>query len=154
MAYEPKKLTPAELAELHALPDEALLTAQEASAFLRLKYNTLSWYRCNGGGPAFVRVGPADPLPPGRPSRLHEWAADGRRRPACGHGDACSPHRQGGGLTMDATKENARGQGGRKETSEMEVEHAEAHENNLAASPRPQHHHSRTPSSWFAPGTS
>ncbi|MEF8699541.1 MAG: helix-turn-helix domain-containing protein [Candidatus Accumulibacter sp. UW20] len=58
MAYEPKKFTPAELAELHALPDEALLTAQEASAFLRLKYNTLSWYRCNGGGPAFVRVGP------------------------------------------------------------------------------------------------
>lgn len=44
MAYEPKKFTPAELAELHALPDEALLTAQEASAFLRLKYNTLSWY--------------------------------------------------------------------------------------------------------------
>ncbi len=58
MAYEPKELNPAELAELHALPDEALLTAQEASAFLRLKYNTLSWYRCNGGGPAFVRVGP------------------------------------------------------------------------------------------------
>lgn len=58
MAYEPKKFTPAELAELHALPDEALLTAQEASAFLRLKYSTLSWYRCNGGGPAFVRVGP------------------------------------------------------------------------------------------------
>jgi len=38
---------------------------------------------------------------------------------------------------MDATKENARGQGGRKETFEMEVEHAEAHENNLAASPLP-----------------
>ena len=38
---------------------------------------------------------------------------------------------------MDATKENARGQGGRKETFEMEVEHAEAHGNNhAAASPR------------------
>ena len=58
MAYEPKKLTPAELAELHALPDDALSTPREAAAFLRLKYNTLSWYRCNGGGPAFVRVGP------------------------------------------------------------------------------------------------
>ena len=58
MAYEPKKFSPAELAELHALPDESLLTAQEAAAFLRLKYGTLAWYRCQGGGPAFVRVGP------------------------------------------------------------------------------------------------
>jgi hypothetical protein len=58
MAYEPKKLTPAELAELHQLPDESLLTAQEAAAFLRLKYHTLAWYRCHGGGPEFVRVGP------------------------------------------------------------------------------------------------
>ena len=32
MAYEPKKFSPAELAELHALPDDALVTAQEASA--------------------------------------------------------------------------------------------------------------------------
>ncbi|EPO4284807.1 helix-turn-helix transcriptional regulator [Pseudomonas aeruginosa] len=58
MAYDPKKLSPAELAELHALPDEALVTAQEAAAFLRLKYNTMSWYRCNGGGPKFTRIGP------------------------------------------------------------------------------------------------
>lgn len=58
MAYETKKLTPEELTELHALPDDSLLTPQEASSLLRLKYNTLSWYRCNGGGPAFVRVGP------------------------------------------------------------------------------------------------
>ena len=58
MAYEPKKLTPAELAELHALPDDALVTAQEASAFLRLTYGTLAWYRCQGGGPKFTRVGP------------------------------------------------------------------------------------------------
>ena len=56
--YEPKKLSPEEMAELHALPDDALATAQEAAAFLRLKYNTLSWYRCNGGGPKYVRVGP------------------------------------------------------------------------------------------------
>lgn len=56
--YEPRKLTPKELAELHALPDDALATAQEAAAFLRLKYNTLAWYRCHGGGPAFVRIGP------------------------------------------------------------------------------------------------
>lgn len=38
---------------------------------------------------------------------------------------------------MDATKESARGQGGRKESFEMEVEHAEAHGgNHAAASPR------------------
>ncbi|MFQ6310180.1 helix-turn-helix transcriptional regulator [Lysobacter capsici] len=58
MAYEPKKFSPAELAELHALPDDSLLTAQEAAAFLRLKYGTLAWYRCQGGGPSFTRVGP------------------------------------------------------------------------------------------------
>ena len=56
--YQPKKLSPQELAEKHALPDDALATSQEAAAFLRLKYNTLAWYRCNGGGPKFVRVGP------------------------------------------------------------------------------------------------
>ena len=32
-----------------------------------------------------------------------------------------------------SAKENARGQGGRKETFEMEVEHAEAHGDNHAA---------------------
>lgn len=58
MAYEPKKFSPAELAELHALPDDSLLTAQEAAAFLRLKYGTLAWYRCHGGGPKYARVGP------------------------------------------------------------------------------------------------
>lgn len=46
------------LAELHSLPDEALLTADEAAQFLRLKYTTLAWYRCQGIGPAFSRVGP------------------------------------------------------------------------------------------------
>ncbi|MDX1370144.1 helix-turn-helix domain-containing protein [Pseudomonas sp.] len=56
--YTPKKLTSQELTELHALPDDSLLTAQEAAAFLRLKYGTLAWYRCQGGGPAFVRIGP------------------------------------------------------------------------------------------------
>lgn len=58
MAYEPKKLTPEELAELLALPDDAFVTPQEAVPLVRLKYGTLAWYRCNGGGPAFVRVGP------------------------------------------------------------------------------------------------
>lgn len=56
--YEPKKLTPNDWAELHALPDDALATAQEAAAFLRLSYNTLAWYRCNGGGPNYTRLGP------------------------------------------------------------------------------------------------
>lgn len=57
-AYESPKLSPEQLTELHALPDEALATAQEAAAFLRLKYGTLAWYRCQGGGPKFTRVGP------------------------------------------------------------------------------------------------
>lgn len=35
--YEPKKLSPEEMSELHALPDDALATVQEAAAFLRLK---------------------------------------------------------------------------------------------------------------------
>ena len=56
--YSPGNLTAEELAKLHQLPDDALLTAQEAAEVLRLKYTTLAWYRCNGGGPAFVRVGP------------------------------------------------------------------------------------------------
>lgn len=56
--YEPRKFSPEELAELHALHDDSLLTAQEAAAFLRLKYGTLAWYRCQGGGPKFTRVGP------------------------------------------------------------------------------------------------
>lgn len=56
--YEPRKLNAEELAEMHNLPDDALATAPEAAAFLRIKYNTLAWYRCNGGGPAFVRIGP------------------------------------------------------------------------------------------------
>jgi len=51
--YVPKQLTPEQLAELHALPDEALATAQEAAAFLRLTYGTLAWYRCQGGSPKF-----------------------------------------------------------------------------------------------------
>lgn len=56
--YTPGQLNADELAKLHALPDDALLTAQEAAEVLRIKYTTLAWYRCNGGGPAFVRVGP------------------------------------------------------------------------------------------------
>ncbi|MEJ1140290.1 helix-turn-helix domain-containing protein [Stenotrophomonas sp. CCNWLW162] len=55
---EPKKLTPEELAELHALPDEAMTKPEEAAAYLRLKPATLAWYRCHGGGPKYVRVGP------------------------------------------------------------------------------------------------
>ena len=57
-AYEPPHITQEQLAELHALPDDALATAQEAAAFLRLKYGTLAWYRCQGGGPKFTRIGP------------------------------------------------------------------------------------------------
>lgn len=52
-----RQLTPQELAEVHALPDDALVTAAEAAAFLRLKTRTLTWYRCEGGGPPFTRMG-------------------------------------------------------------------------------------------------
>ena len=55
---EPKKLTHEELAELHALPDDAMTKPEEAAAYLRLKRATLAWYRCHGGGPRYVRVGP------------------------------------------------------------------------------------------------
>lgn len=55
---EPKKLTAEELAELHALPDEAMVKPEEAAAILRLKRATLAWYRCHGGGPKYARVGP------------------------------------------------------------------------------------------------
>ncbi|QDD92103.1 helix-turn-helix transcriptional regulator [Pseudomonas oryzihabitans] len=56
--YLAPTLTPEEVRTLHALPDDALVTAQEAAAFLRLRYNTLAWYRSHGGGPCFVRLGP------------------------------------------------------------------------------------------------
>lgn len=51
-------LTPEELAALHALPDDSLLTPAEAAAFLRLKIGTLAFYRWEGGGPEFTRIGP------------------------------------------------------------------------------------------------
>jgi len=58
MAYEPKKITTAELAELHALADASLVTAREVPAFLRLTYGRLAWYGGQGGGPKFTCVGP------------------------------------------------------------------------------------------------
>lgn len=50
---KPKKFSPEELAELHALPDDAMTKPEEAAAFLRLKRATLAWYR-----PKYVRIGP------------------------------------------------------------------------------------------------
>ena len=43
--YEPKTLTPHELAALHALPDDAVVTSIEAAAFLRLTPRTMAWNR-------------------------------------------------------------------------------------------------------------
>lgn len=51
------KLTGAELGELHALPDDPLLKTREAAAFLNLSPATLYWYRAQGMGPEYVRVG-------------------------------------------------------------------------------------------------
>ena len=44
-ANEPKRLNPQELSELHALPDDAVVTSIEAAAFLRLTPRTLAWSR-------------------------------------------------------------------------------------------------------------
>lgn len=51
-------ISPAALAELHACPDEALLTTAEAAAFLNVSPSTLNWYRCRSMGPSYVKVGP------------------------------------------------------------------------------------------------
>lgn len=48
----------AALTELHALPDDALLSTQEAAAFLNVAPSTLSWYRCRRVGPEYKKVGP------------------------------------------------------------------------------------------------
>lgn len=47
----------AELRELHALPDDALLNVHEAAAFLRLSPNALNWYRSQRRGPVYLRIG-------------------------------------------------------------------------------------------------
>lgn len=55
--YTPGGITVEQLVERHTLPDEALVKLQEASEVLRLKYTTLAWYRCQGVGPEYVRLG-------------------------------------------------------------------------------------------------
>lgn len=47
----------ATLAELHSLPDDALLSTREAAAFLNLSPHSLNWYRCNRIGPDYVKMG-------------------------------------------------------------------------------------------------
>jgi hypothetical protein len=39
------------------LSQDTLLTPQEAADWLRMKKQTLANWRCQGGGPAFLRVG-------------------------------------------------------------------------------------------------
>lgn len=46
-------------AELHALPDDALLKPLEAAAFLNLAPSSLSWYRAQRKGPEYVKLGAA-----------------------------------------------------------------------------------------------
>lgn len=53
-----KELTADSMDGFYTLPDNALATPNEAAAFLRIKYATLAWYRCQGEGPTFVRIGP------------------------------------------------------------------------------------------------
>lgn len=57
VTHPPADLNAAEVSQLHLLPDDALLTTDEAATVLRLRATTLNWRRCHGGGPKFVRVG-------------------------------------------------------------------------------------------------
>ena len=45
------------LPELLKLPDDALVSAGEASAVLDTPEKTLDWWRCKRRGPAFVKLG-------------------------------------------------------------------------------------------------
>lgn len=49
-------ISAATLAELHSLPDDALLSTREAAEFLNLSPNSLNWYRCNRIGPDYVKI--------------------------------------------------------------------------------------------------
>lgn len=57
--YNVEPLTAAELAALHELPDDALVTNREAAALLRLSPFSLSWCRTQRpeNGPPHVRIG-------------------------------------------------------------------------------------------------
>lgn len=46
MASPTKEFTSAELEEIHALPDDALIDLQAAAAVLNITYATITWYRC------------------------------------------------------------------------------------------------------------
>lgn len=52
-----KSTQAATLAELHQLPDDALLRVTEAALFLNIAANSLNWYRSNRIGPDYVRMG-------------------------------------------------------------------------------------------------
>ena len=70
-ANKPPQPSPEQIAELHAFPDDALTTAQEAAAFLRL----INMARLRGiaamvefpSSPASART---DPLPHGQSARI------------------------------------------------------------------------------------
>ena len=81
------KFTAASLAELHALPDGALLKTREAAAFLNLSPASLSWYRAQRIGPDHVRAGANSvrySANPGRPASLRP--VHGRRGAGLGQG--------------------------------------------------------------------
>lgn len=46
-----------EMAELAALPENAMLTEEEAATYLRVKRHTLKRKRWNGTGPRYVKLG-------------------------------------------------------------------------------------------------
>lgn len=50
-------LNTAFLNTIHSLPNDALITAKEAALFLSIKETTLAWYRYQGLGPQFIRLG-------------------------------------------------------------------------------------------------
>ena len=50
-------ISPNFLNTIHNLPNDALITAKEAALFLSIKASTLAWYRSQGLGPQFIRLG-------------------------------------------------------------------------------------------------
>ena len=54
-----KQYSAAVQAELHALPNDALLRPPEAAAYLNLAASTLAWYRAQRKGPKYVKLGAA-----------------------------------------------------------------------------------------------
>ena len=115
-------MTPEEIARLHALPNDALVTPVEAAEVLRLKLNTLNFYRCNrpGYGPHFVRVGGRIRYAMGELREYRVAAGDAAGAPPQGHRRTGGSAPQGAGTWMRKREAPAMGvhRGGRGEVQQ------------------------------------